>query len=43
VVYRNETLPVLDFYWERGLLVAVPASGSIECVGQRVLAALGQV
>ena len=43
VVYRNETLPVLDFYRERGLLVAVPASGSIECVGQRVLAALGQV
>ena len=43
VVYRNETLPVLDFYRERGLLLAVPACGSIECVGRRVLAALGQV
>ena len=41
-VYRNETLPVLDFYRERGLLVDVPGVGSVDCVHQRVLNALRQ-
>jgi adenylate kinase len=41
-VYRDETLPVLEFYGERGLLVDVPGVGSVECVQQRILDALRQ-
>jgi adenylate kinase len=41
-VYRKETVPVLDFYRERGLLANIPGTGSAESVHQRVLAALGQ-
>jgi adenylate kinase len=39
-VYREETLPVLEFYRGRGLLADVPGVGSVECVQQRVLEAL---
>lgn len=39
-VYKSESLPVVDFYRKRGLLVEVPGSGSVECVNQRVIAAL---
>lgn len=39
-VYRNETLPVLDFYRERGLLADVSGVGSVDCVHQKVLDAL---
>jgi adenylate kinase len=39
-VYQRETMPLLDFYQERGNLVDVPGVGSIDAVNQRVLAAL---
>lgn len=41
-VYQQETVPVLDFYRERGLLVDISGLGNISSVNQRVLAALGQ-
>lgn len=41
-VYQKETLPLLEFYRERGLLADVPGVGSVECVQQRVLEALWQ-
>ena len=40
-VYHTETVPVLDFYRERGLVVSLSGVDTIECVNQRVLAALG--
>lgn len=40
-VYQAETVPVLDFYREKGLLVSLPGVDTIERVNQRVLAALG--
>lgn len=40
-VYRQETLPVLDFFRERGLLVEICGVGDIDAVNQRMLAALG--
>ena len=40
-VYRNETLPLLDFYGIREMLLDVPGTGSIRCVNRRVLSALG--
>lgn len=40
-VYRQETLPVLDFYRERGVLAAISGVGSIDCVNRRMLTALG--
>ncbi len=39
-VYRNETMPVLDFYRQRELLVEVEGLGSIETVNGRLLEAL---
>ena len=39
-VYRTKTLPLLDFYRERGLLVDVPGSASIESVNLKVMTAL---
>ena len=39
--YRTKTMPLLDFFQERGLLVEVSGTGSVEGVTQRVLAALG--
>lgn len=41
-VYQRETMPLLGFYRERGLLADVPGVGSIKAVNQRVLAVLGQ-
>ena len=41
-VYRNQTLPILDFYRQRGLLVEVAGADSVESVNQKVLAALDQ-
>jgi adenylate kinase len=41
-VYRDETLPVMEFYRERGLLADVPGVGSVECIQQRILDALSQ-
>ena len=40
-VYRTETVPVLEFYREQGLLADINGLGSVESVSQRVLKALG--
>ena len=40
-VYQQETLPVLDFYRERDLLLNVSGLDTIEKVNERVLAGLG--
>ena len=40
-VYRTETVPVLKFYREQGLLADISGLGSVETVSQRVLEALG--
>jgi adenylate kinase family enzyme len=41
-VYQRETMPVLDFYRQRGLLADVAGVGSVECINRRVLTVLGQ-
>jgi adenylate kinase len=41
-VYREQTLPVLDFYRERGLLTGVPGVGAVESINHLMLQALGQ-
>ena len=42
-VYQEETLPLLEFYRERGLLADIPGVDTVEDVNKRVLAALGRV
>ena len=39
-VYRQETMPVLDFYRKRDLLVDVPGQKKVEEVFQRIVSAL---
>jgi adenylate kinase len=39
-VYERETAPIVGFYGERGLLATVDATGSLEDVTARILAAL---
>ena len=39
-VYRQETMPVLDFYRQRGLLVDVPGKNSVEGVFQSIISVL---
>ena len=39
-VYQQETMPVLDFYRIKGLLVDVAGSGTIQAVNERVLKSL---
>ena len=39
-VYHSETVPLLDFYRERGLLADIPGLGSMECVHRRLMEAL---
>ena len=39
-VYREETLPVLDFYRQRGLLSDIPGQDTVEGVFQSIVAAL---
>ena len=41
-VYHQETMPVLDFYRKKSLLVDVSGLGTIQAVNARVLAALEQ-
>ncbi|MBM3942847.1 MAG: adenylate kinase [SAR202 cluster bacterium] len=41
-VYRRETVPVLDFYRNRRLLVEVAGVGTVQEVNERVLKALGR-
>lgn len=40
-VYNAETMPVLGFYRQRGILVDIPGDNSVEEVGKQVMAALG--
>ena len=40
-VYQDETLPVLSYYQDRGILVEVSGVDKIECVNHRVLEVLG--
>ena len=42
-VYGRETMPVLDFYRKRDLLVSVAGSGTVQTVNERILAALKQL
>ena len=42
-VYQEETLPLLEYYQERGLLADIPGTGTVEEVNKLVLAALGRV
>ena len=42
-VYQEETLPLLDFYQERGLLVDIQGTDTVKEVNKRVLSALGRV
>lgn len=42
-VYQKETLPLLEFYRERGVLVDIPGNDTVEEVNKRVLSALGRV
>ena len=42
-VYQAETLPLLDYYRERGLLVGISGMDTVDEVNKRVLAALGRV
>ena len=42
-IYRNETMPVLDFYRQRGLLTEVAGVGTVEMVYKGVLKALDWV
>jgi adenylate kinase len=39
-VYRTQTEPLEHFYWERGLLRDIEATGSVDDVTERVLATL---
>jgi adenylate kinase len=41
-VFQTETLPLLDFYRQRGLLTEVAGMGSVDDVNRRLLRALGQ-
>ena len=41
-VYQEQTLPVLDFYRERGLLSGVPGVGAVESINRLMLQALGR-
>ena len=40
-VYNEETMPVLGFYRERGILVNIPGDDTVDEVNKQVLAALG--
>ena len=40
VVYREETLPLLNFYGDRGILVEIPGGDTVEEVNRRIVAAL---
>ena len=40
-VYREKTAPLISFYRDKGLLMTVPAQGSIDEINARLLKALG--
>ncbi|HEV8650832.1 MAG TPA: adenylate kinase [Actinomycetes bacterium] len=39
-VFRDQTLPLVDFYRQRGILVRVEAVGPVDAISERILAAL---
>ena len=39
-VYREKTAPLISFYKDKGLLISVPAEGSMEAVTQRIVGVL---
>ena len=39
-VYREKTAPLIDYYKTLGLLISVPAEGSVDAVTQRIIKAL---
>ena len=41
-VYQDQTLPVLDFYRQRGLLTGVPGVGAVDSINRLMLQALGR-
>ena len=41
-VYYEDSMPVLGFYRERGVLVDIPGDGTVEDVNKQVLTALGR-
>ena len=40
VVYADQTVPLVDFYADRGILVGIDATGPVEEVTKRAIAAL---
>lgn len=40
-VYKSETVPVLEFYRERGILADIPGVDTVEQINRKVLEALG--
>ena len=40
-VYREKTAPLIRFYGDKGLLVSVPAQGSVEEITKRIESILG--
>ena len=35
-VYREKTAPLISFYQNKGLLISVPAEGSVEAITERI-------
>ena len=42
-VYKAETAPIIDFYGNHGLLLAISATGSVDEVTQRAISSLESV
>ena len=40
-VYREKTAPLISYYKDKGLLISVPAEGSVEAVTERIAEVLG--
>ena len=40
-VYREKTAPLIRFYSDKGLLVSVPAQGTVEEITKRIESVLG--
>jgi adenylate kinase len=39
-VYRKDTAPLIDYYKQQGVLTAIPATGAVEVIAERVTKAL---
>ena len=40
-VYRDKTAPLISYYKNKGLLISVPAQGSVEEITERITKVLG--